>query len=139
MKKNAICKRADAERAAEHYAYEIMDCKRAVRAVRTQWQRQDMFACDVLGKRPDGSLVALQVTAGQSSAVAARKKKIEDEIWHKDDIVQILQLVATKNPGRGARKLWFFRVYEYKAKQKVWFFKQDAIPVPRGWFKKWSK
>ncbi len=149
MKKNAVAKRADAERACEWYAHEIMDCVRTVRAVRTQWQRQDMFACDVLGKRDDGSLVGIQVTAGQNTAVTARKRKLEAEIWHEDDIVQLLQLVSTDNPGKGARRLWFFRVYEYNYTPvqtgnglvkmgRVWEIRPDAVPVPREWFKKWK-
>ncbi|MCP5007691.1 MAG: hypothetical protein GY941_27715 [Planctomycetes bacterium] len=138
-KKNAVNKRADAERACEHYAHEIMYCKRTVRAVRTQWQRQDMFASDVLGKRADGRLVALQVTAGQSAAVTARRRKLEREIWHPLDTVQLLQLVSTNNPGRGARKLWFFRVHEYQrpegVKANCWVTWPGAVPVPREWFK----
>lgn len=140
MKKNPIGKRSDAERATEHYAHEIMDCIRTVRSVRTQWQRQDMFSCDVLGKRADGSLVALQVTAGQSQAVSERRKKLGREIWHISDTVQLLQLVSTDNPGKGARKLWFFRIHIYSilGNKRCWITDPDAVPVPREWFKKWK-
>lgn len=140
MKKNAKNKRSDAERATEHYAHEIMDCIRTVRSVRTQWQKQDMFSCDVLGKRADGTLVALQVTAGQSQAVTERRRKIEGEIWHLLDKVQILQLVQTDNPGKGARKLWFFRVHVYSVlgRGRYWKTLPDAVPVPKEWFRKWK-
>ncbi len=144
MKKNAKSKRGDAERAAEHYCHEIMHCKRSVRAVRTQWQRQDMFSSDVIGKRADGSCVYIQVTAGQAQAVTARKRKLEKEIWNESDTVQLLQLVSTENPGKGARKLWFFRVYEYlfgelEGKRWAWLLHQEAIPVPKEWFKAYKK
>ena len=53
MKKNPKSKRGPAERAAEWYAREILNCKDGCRSVRTQWQRQDLFACDFLGKKAD--------------------------------------------------------------------------------------
>lgn len=139
MKKNAKSKRADAERATEHYAHEIMNCIRTVRSVRTQWQRQDMFSCDVLGKRADGSLVALQVTAGQRQAVTARKRKLGKEYWHYADTVQLLQLFSEQK-GRG--KLWFFKVYEYRLSYMhtwIWILRRDAVSVPKEWFKKWRE
>ncbi len=99
-----------------------------------------MFGCDVLGKRLDGTLVALQVTAGVSQAVTARKRKLEQELWQESDMVQLLQLVSTENPGKGARKLWFFRVYEYEHYNDPpgWVFKEEVVSVPRLWFKKWK-
>ncbi len=136
MKKNPKNKRREAEVACEWYAHDIMGCIRTVRSVRTQWQRQDMFSCDVLGKCPDGTLVALQVTAGQSQAVTARKRKLEKEIWHVSDKVQLLQLFSEQK-GRG--KLWFFKVYEYYQQQKAWMTGNDAVPVPKEWFKKWKE
>jgi hypothetical protein len=145
MKKNPKTKRREAEVAAEHYAYEVMGCIRTVRAVRTQWQRQDMFSSDVLGKRSDGSLVALQVTAGGNEAVSSRRRKLEKEIWYGSDTVQLLQLVSTENPGKGVRKLWFFRVHIYdyddyidELSSRTWTTIPDAVPVPKEWFKKWK-
>lgn len=134
QKKNPKGKRADAERACEWYAHEVMNCLRTVRSVKTQWQRQDMFSCDVLGKRVDGSLVALQVTAGQPQAVTARKRKIEKELWHRSDVIQLLQLV------REDRK-WFFRVYEYYNNPSgswIWLPLTPNVPVPKSWFRKWK-
>ncbi len=102
-----------------------------------------MFSCDVLGKRKDGSLVALQVTAGQAPKVLERKKKLEKETWHTSDTVQILQLVQTDNPGgKGSRKLWFFRVFEYCYRESGhpdWFPYREAVPIPKEWFKKWKE
>ncbi len=123
-----------AELAAENYAHDIMGCIRTVKAVMTQWQRQDMFSCDVLGKRADGSLVALQVTASEfHQAVDSRKRKIEKEFWHISDTVQILQMVQ-------AEKVWRFKVYEYchKLQVKAWLTGNDFIPIPKHWFKKFK-
>ncbi len=146
MKKNPKGKRREAEVASEHYCYEIMDCVTTRRAIRTQWQKVDFFSCDVVGKRADGSHVYIQVTAGQTPKVLERKKKLEKEIWHTSDTVQILQLIQTDNPGKGARKLWFFRVHEYQwivntagrytFNDRIWKTYVDAILVPREWFKK---
>ncbi len=146
MKKNPVGKRADAERASEHYCHEIMDCVATRRSIRTQWQKVDFFSCDIVGKRTNGSHVYIQVTAGQTPKVLERKKKIEKEVWHASDTVQILQLVQTDNPGKGSRKLWFFRVYEYKliwldseGNCRRWYTLNTAISIPKEWFKKWRK
>jgi len=133
MKKNPVGKRAEAERAAEWYAHVYKRCVRTVRSIRTQWQRQDMFSCDVLGKRRDGSLVALQVTSGSTKMVWQRKKKIEKEYWHKSDTIQILQLTKIE-------RKWIFEVYEYvhNPRKSCWR-KLKPVPVPREWFKKWRQ
>lgn len=132
MNKNPKNKRREAEVAAEHYACEILGCIRTVRAVSTIYQRQDMFSSDVLGKRPDGSLVAIQVTAGQSQAVTARKRKLEKEIWHTNDTVQLLQLYWEQ--GKSNRKNWFFKVWVY-GKDMTWFESKHQA-VPKEWFVK---
>lgn len=147
MKKNPIGKRADAERAAEHYCHKVMNCVTTRRAIRTQWQKVDFFSCDCVGKRANGSHVYIQVTAGQTSKVLERKKKLEKEVWHASDTVQILQLVQTDNLGKGSRKLWFFRVHEYFFQYNIphnewnrtWIMLKDAVSVPKEWFKKWKE
>ena len=144
MKVNPKGKRREAEVAGEHYCREIMDCVTTRRAIRTQWQKVDFFSCDIVGKRADGSHVYIQVTAGQTPKVLERKKKLEKEVWHPSDTVQILQLVQTDNPGKGTRKLWFFRVYEYLFYREAdafryWKTYVDAILVPKEWFKKWKE
>lgn len=137
MNKNPKGKRREAEVAAEHYAYEVLGCVRTVRAVRTQWQRQDMFASDVLGRKADGTLCAIQVTAGQDQAVTARKRKLEKEVWHKDDTVLLLQLYWQQNPQNKRGKIWFFKVWNYCANSegiRAWHKKSPTV-VPPEWFK----
>jgi hypothetical protein len=142
MKKNPKTKRREAEVAAEHYAHEVMGCIRTVRAVRTQWQKIDLYSCDVVGKRTDGSHVYIQVTAGGNEAVSNRRRKLEKEVWHGSDTVQLLQLVSTENPGKGAKRLWFFRVHEYLLNvprlDRYWHTQANAVEVSRDWFKKWN-
>ena len=93
MRKNAKSKRPEAERAGEHYLREVEGCVATVRAVRTMYQRQDLFASDIVGKQPDGSHVYAQVTAGQSEAVRTRRRKLDAIPWHESDTVLLLQLV----------------------------------------------
>jgi hypothetical protein len=140
MKKNAKSKRLAAERAAVHYAYDVCGCVHHAAAIRTQWQRQDIFAADVVGKRRDGSHVYLQVTAGQAAAVTARRRKLEAISWHDSDAVYLLQLVQTEDPACGKRTLWFFRVHAYVnfghgANERRWTTWEAACPVPAEWFK----
>ncbi len=144
MNKNPKAKYKEAEVAAEWYAYEVLGCIRTVRAVRTKYQRQDMFASDVLGRKPDGTLVAIQVTAGQSQAVTARKRKLEKEIWHKTDTVLLLQLYWEQNPKNKRGKLWYFKVWEYVyghpnlTPDRHWFHTSDHA-VPKEWFNLYNK
>ncbi len=131
-----------AEVAADHYAYEVLGCIRTVRAVTTKWQRQDLFASDVLGRKPDGTLCAIQVTTGVSQAVTARKRKLEKETWHKTDTVLLLQMYWEQNPKNKRSKLWFFKVWNYIYKnsyeQRVWL-EISHWAVPQSWFKLYKK
>ncbi len=131
MKKNPKSKRREAEVAAVHYCHEVLDCVKTVKAVKTQWQRQDMFACDVLGKRADGSLCAIQVTAGQDQAVTARKRKIEKIPWHKNDTVELLQL---RYEMKGRTKAWYFKVWSYDGILDLWCL-YDNVEIWKEWFK----
>ena len=142
MKINAKNKRNDAEKATVHYAREIHKCVVTRRAVRARFQSVDFFGSDIVGKKADGSHVYIQTTAGQYSAVTARRRKLEKIPWHPTDTVELLQLVQTIDPANARRKLWFFRVHYYERTSKyhrTWQTKEEAVPVPREWFKAWSE
>ena len=150
MARNTIAKkhRADAERAAEHYLHEHYGCTHTVRAVRTQWQRQDLFASDVIGKGGDGDMVFAQVTCGREEAVRTRRRKLEAIPWHPDDRVLVLQLVERPNPANARRKDFYFRVHKYMHRhdhcststiiKPLWVVGEGAVPVPRAWFRAWK-
>ena len=131
MRKNPKTKRREAERAAEWYAHEIEGCTHTIRAVRTKWQWQDLFGCDVLGKRPDGSCVWIQVTAGGAEAARRRRRKLEQYPWSVEDTVLFLQLVHTEDPDNARRKLWWFRIWRYEDKK---WHREERVSVPRKWF-----
>lgn len=136
MRKNPKSKRPEAERAAEHYCIKIAGCVLTVRAVRTKWQRQDLFASDCVGIRKDGTKVFIQATAGQDAAVTARRRKLEKIPWHPTDEVILLQLRQNQDPANGRRKLWFFRVMRYDhVFSKSWVTDENAIEVQKEWFK----
>ena len=135
--KNAKSRRMDAERAAEHYAHDI-GCLVTCRAVRNKFQRQDLFASDVIGKRWDGTMVYLQATAGQDSAVTARRRKLEKIPWHYDDLVLICRLIQEQDPDNKRKKNWFFRVHRFHpmlSGKKRWSTYETDTPVPREWFR----
>lgn len=129
-----------AERAAEWFAREKMDCITTVRAVATQWQRQDLFAADCIGKRSDGSFVAIQVTAGDSSNASPRRRKLERVPWSITDTVLLLQLTSTPNPANRRKISWWFRVHSYREQggQREWIVWDEAVPVPSQWLKAWK-
>jgi len=139
IKLNAAAKRGDAERATVHYAIHVHKCVVTRRAVRTQWQSVDFFAADVVGKKEDGSHIYIQTTAGQHSAVTARRRKLEKIPWHSTDTVELLQLIQTIDPANARRKLWFFRVHWFETFSKIWMTKDEAVPVPKEWFKAWKE
>lgn len=137
MKKNSVAKRGDCERAATHHAIHTHGCLLVRKAIRTQFQSVDFFASDVVGKRSDGSHVYIQATAGQSSAVSTRRKKLEKIPWHPSDTVELVQLVQTENPANARLTSWFFRVHSYGLTlqgNRIWHTKETAIPVPKEWF-----
>lgn len=126
--------RSAAERAGEWYLYKIMNCLVVRRAVKTQWQKVDFFGSDLVGKKADGTHIYVQVTAGEYSAVTARRRKLEKIPWHESDTVQILQLIQRKNPANARRKNWFFRVHVYQ--KGKWITLDEAIEIKKEWFKK---
>ena len=133
--------RKDAERAAEHFLHHHYGCTHTVRAVNTKWQRQDLFACDVIGKHPivDGGTVYAQVTCGRDEAVRSRRRKLEEIPWASDDIVLVLQMVSRDNPANARKTEFFFRVHRYWHRAaRSWTVEEDAQPVPRAWFRAWK-
>ena len=145
MNKNPKSKRSDAERASEWYAHEIEGCVITRRAVASRFHKVDFFGADVMGFRKNGEKVFIQVTAGQSQAVSARRKKLEKTPWHPTDTVLLLQLRSTEDPANARRKLWFFRVHRYYTNSKidgpvkVWSTDPEACVVPKEWFRAYKK
>ena len=141
-KKIAKSRRPQAERAAEWVLREVFGCVATRRALRTTYAKVDFFACDVIGVQPDGRRIWVQVTAGQLSAVTARRKKIEKYPWHDSDKVYVWQLVERPDPASPARKEWFFRPWEYSihpCPPRHWWKIDKAIPVKREWFKAYKE
>ena len=134
---NPKCKRREAEVAAEWYAHEIMGCAITRRAIRTQWQKVDFFGCDIVGKTSDGRHVYLQVTAGGSSCVSVRRKKLQEIPWHSTDKVKVLQLIGARE---GRRTSWWFSEYEYSwlGDGRKWIKSACQTSVPKRWFKKFK-
>lgn len=134
--KNAKSKRNDAEKAAVWYAREELECVKTRKAIRAKYQAVDFFGADVVGKRADGSHVYVQATAGQDSAVTARRRKLEAIPWHSTDSVYLVQLRQTEDPANARRKLWFFRVHEYVLMDdwRDWVTHETAVSVKREWF-----
>ena len=135
---NAKQKRGDAERAARWYAHIVQKCVLTRKAIRTQWQSQDMFGADIVGKRADGTYFYAQATAGGHSAVTSRRRKLEEVPWHPVDTVELLQLVQTIDPANARKKLWFFRIHQYDTKNRFWHTKNEAFPIPKEWFRAWK-
>jgi len=138
--------RLEAERAAEHYLYEVCGCQpeQIIRAVRTRYQKIDLWAADVMGRRKDGHCYFAQATAGGSEAVRTRRRKLEQISWNPYDHVFVLQLVERQDIVNMRRKSFFFRVHRYlhgldyykEGKLSEWIVDDDACSVPREWFKK---
>jgi hypothetical protein len=130
---------SNAERAAEHFAREVLGCVQTRRAVRTRFQKVDFFGCDLMGRREDGSSVWIQVTASRegsagknSGNVWSRKRKIETVPWREDDTVLMLEMVREKN-GRS----WDYHFRGQQLREHAMWFQKEPIPVPKRWFKAW--
>lgn len=130
----------NAERAAEHFAVKILGCIKTVRAVQTQFQRQDMFGSDVIGKNKYGMSHYIQVTTGGKSAVQQRKKKMESYPWHSSDRVYVLQMLKFKSKSL----IYKFKVLEYWPNETVprewvdWAAFGTApndVKIDKSWFK----
>jgi len=135
----AKSKRPQAERATEHAMVELFHCVATRRALRTKFAKVDMFACDVMGVRADGTRVFVQTTSGQTAAVLTRRRKLEAYPWHHSDYVAVWQLTERASVSNPRRKDWFFRVWEYtpgwQDGKREWAVQDDPIPVKREWFK----
>ena len=116
-----------AEVAAQHYCHVVLDCTITRRAIRTRFQKVDLFGCDVMGRREDGSCVWIQVTAGKSCNVAQRRRKLEAIPWNVFDDVRLLEF-------RRDGSSYGFRVHQL-FNNKVWTVRDMLEPVPRSWFK----
>ena len=95
---------------------------------------EDVFGCDVIGKR--GTLhtktnIWVQVTI--SDNITQKKKKLEEVPWGHCDLALIVQLRESKDPANRRRKIFHFRVSELSGDR--WWVREDAIAVPREWFK----
>ena len=142
----AASRRQDAERAAEHWLRNVLDCIVTRRAVRTQWHKVDFFAADVVGKSASGAHCYAQATAGSYSAVTSRRRKLEKIPWHPYDSVFVLQLIEQQHPAKGRWKQWFFRVHEYEPDiedsadltVRRWRTWDAATEIPKAWFKAWK-
>jgi hypothetical protein len=144
-KVNAKSKRSQAERAAEHYAHDI-GCVLTRRAIQTKYHKVDFFGADIMGFKANGEKIFIQATAGQYSAVTARRRKLEAIPWHNTDTVLICQLIQSQDPANARKKLWFFRIHKYQfyhhvhnvgSNVRVWETSDKAVEIPREWFKAW--
>lgn len=118
------------ECAAEHFLRVHLACVNTVRAMKTRFQRQDLLACDVLGKQlGTGRLIGIQVTCGDSANVAQRRRKMEAVAWSDNDSV----LLGEFRTERGKRSRHWFRMHEYKdGEWSVW---GHEVAVPKEWFR----
>jgi hypothetical protein len=123
----------NAERAAEWYARE-RGCVVIVRAVRTQFNRQDLFGCDLLGKHESGWWYAIQVTTGKSCNVAQRRRKLEKIPWLPEDQVILLEM---RRDTTGPKIRYYFRVHRLEFGE--WSVDSDTCEVPRSWFKAYQR
>ena len=142
MQKNAKSKRKDAEKAAVWFVYEHMDVVVHAKSIQTKWQRVDFFGSDVMGKKINGQTVYIQVTAGQDSAINARKRKLEAIPWDSRDIVLLLQLKQRQDLVNERKKQWFFKVWQYRVNitgERLWEAWEKPVEIPKKWFKAYKK
>lgn len=129
--------RRAAEPAAEWYAREVLGCIHTVRAIRTKFQRQDLFGADVIGKRSNGSWVAIQVTAAENeSSIRSRRRKLDRLPWSSEDTVLMLQLVSLPHPANKSRKQKWFRIHRFDPVRLVWTTEREAHLIEPLWLQK---
>lgn len=121
----------NAERAAEHFAVKVLGCVKTVRAIQTQFQRQDMFGSDVIGKLADGTCRYIQVTTGGKSAVQQRKQKMLSYPWQASDRVFVLQMLKFIEKNKASYR---FEVNELK-QRSLWEKWITRAEVDKSWFK----
>lgn len=127
--------RKNAERAAEHFAVNVLGCIKTVRAIQTQFQRQDMFGSDVIGKNKYGLSSYIQVTTGGKSAVQQRKRKMLLYPWQSGDRVYVLQMQKFKEDKRVVYKFEVNELWPNQILDRAWMCWADKVPVDKLWFK----
>ena len=137
----AKTKRNEAERAAEWALIDQYYCTHTVRAIKSKFQRQDLFASDVIGKDKNGEMVFCQVTTGKKEAVRQRKKKMEAIQWQETDIILLFQMDFEQ---KEKSKEWFFKVFEYiligygLSWKREWT-DRPTIHIEKEWFKAYKR
>lgn len=122
------------ECAAEHFLRVNLACVNTVRAMKTRFQRQDLWGCDCIGRvRGCGKIVGIQVTCGDHRNVGHRRRKLEQVEWSENDRV-LLGEFRTERKGRGSRH--WFRMHEYKSGE--WHVWNYGVDVPKEWFRAWK-
>lgn len=125
----------NAERAAEHFAVKVLGCVKTVRAVQTQFQRQDMFGSDVIGKNKYGVSHYVQVTTGGKSAVQQRKRKMLDYPWHNSDRVYVVQMEKFREKNRVKYAFVVNELWPNQILERAWMTWKDKTAIDKSWFK----
>ena len=136
--KLAKVNRQNAERASEHFLYHVYHCEpsQIIRAVKTRYQRQDLWAADTAGRTKRSEVFYAQVTAGGSEALRQRRRKLEKICWRPDETVLVLQLVERPDPANARKKQFYFRIHRLDTVNNMWTVDDRACFVPRAWFRK---
>lgn len=129
----------NAERAAEHFAVKVLGCVKTVRAIQTQFQRQDMFGSDVIGKNKYGTSHYVQVTSGGKSAVQQRKKKMEQYPWHNSDRVYVIQMQKSKHTNKLIYEFEVNELWPNQISGRAWLIWPDKTLIDKSWFKALKK
>jgi hypothetical protein len=137
MKKRKSSKdlRRKAELAAVNWCYEENGCVSHVRAVRTQWQRQDLFGADIIARDANGRDTFIQVTTGGHSAISSRKNKIKKHPWAPDARVAIFQLFVLPDPNNLRRNKYYFKQYWFFPESGEWSTDELVIEIKNEWLK----
>lgn len=131
--KTSRSRQREAECAAEHFLRVHLGCVNTVRAMKSRFQRQDLWACDCIGRvKGCGRVIGIQVTCGDHRNVGHRRRKLERVEWSENDRV----LLGEFRTERGKRFRYWFRMHEYRnGEWSVW---PHEVHVPREWFRAWK-
>jgi hypothetical protein len=146
------------ERAAETWLIEEKLARHTHRAVKTQWQAEDLFGADVIGFIPTGfALVQATTTNGVSGRLKRMERRdgeafVPPRSWEQR---YLLAWRSERDPDDGRRRNHFFRVYlllaSSRAKERerweadgrsrrprdgwVWARRASPIgPIPDDWY-----
>ena len=129
----------EAEVAGEHLLRAHFACVLTRRAIRTKFAAIDFFACDVMGRRADGSMIWLQVTTAKGTGtVAVKRRKLEAIPWNAFERV----LLGVFHTDRTTRPhLLTVRVHElrHQEPERDWSILLEDQPFPRAWLKTVAK